>query len=66
MLDKLNEAKQKASDSIDKTIQIKRKSDESPADQPTTETDHESLNKKSKTNENNDANIISMHAKYSK
>jgi len=46
--------------SLDKSIQIKRKSEDSNIIE-----DKESINKKSKTNES-DKKIVCMHAKYSK
>jgi hypothetical protein len=62
MLNQYNEKCQRELLSLDKSIQIKRKSDDSIFIE---ERDEESINKKSKINES-DKKIVTMYAKYSK
>jgi hypothetical protein len=67
MLDQLKEAKQKELNSIDRTVQIKRKSDDSVINENEEKlAEDDSSSKKTRTDNQNDRKIVSMHAKYSK
>lgn len=67
MLDQLKEAKQKELNSIDRTVQIKRKSDDSVINENEEKlAEDDSSSKKTRTDNQNDRKIVSMNAKYSK
>lgn len=63
MLDDYNKKVEKTASNIDRTIHIKRKTDDLI---PLQQTEDDLANKKSKLDNDNDKKIVSMHAKYSK